>query len=155
METLKSTLLSLIESPLQEEGFELVDLVVGGRSRSCQIQIFIDKGGGISVDDCAFIDRMISGLLDARMPDLEHYRLEISSPGIDRPLKTSRDFRRHTGRKVCVRYQVRDHAETVTGVIADVSEEAVMLQLPDSGKTAVPLTDIIQAKVILEWKQEG
>ena len=150
METLKSTLLSLIESPLAEQGYQLVDFMVGGTRGSYQIQVFIDRQGGILVDDCVLIDHMISDLIEARMPELQHYRLEVSSPGIDRPLKTEQDFRRNLGNRIRMGYRVSDKTEELEGIISEVSAKAVFLRLSSSEQVSVRLSDVRYAKIILE-----
>jgi ribosome maturation factor RimP len=87
-------------------GYELVDLqaVSGGR----MLRLFIDKPGGIGVEDCAAVSRQLSRVLEVE--GIDYDRLEVSSPGLDRPLRQARDFERFAGRKIEVRMRTRDAA---------------------------------------------
>ena len=85
-------------------GYELVDAQVSNRGRF--LRIFMDKPGGITVDDCASVSRHLSRLLEVEGVDYD--RLEVSSPGLDRPLRKPADFARFVGQKVDVRMRLAD-----------------------------------------------
>lgn len=85
-------------------GYELVDTQVSNRGRF--LRIFMDKPGGITVDDCAAVSRHLSHLLEVEGVDYD--RLEVSSPGLDRPLRKQADFARFVGHKVDVRMRLAD-----------------------------------------------
>ena len=85
-------------------GYELVDTQVSNRGRF--LRIFMDKPGGITLDDCAAVSRHLSRLLEVE--GIDYDRLEVSSPGLDRPLRKAVDFARFAGQKVDVRMRLAD-----------------------------------------------
>jgi ribosome maturation factor RimP len=99
-----SALEGILESTLAGMGFELVDAQVSNRGRF--LRIFMDKPGGITVDDCAAVSRHLARVLEVEGVDYD--RLEVSSPGLDRPLRKAADFARFAGQKVDVRMRLAD-----------------------------------------------
>ncbi|HJS38766.1 MAG TPA: ribosome maturation factor RimP [Burkholderiales bacterium] len=99
-----SALEGIVEPILAGMGFELVDMQVSNRGRF--LRIFMDKPGGITVDDCAAVSRHLSRVLEVEGVDYD--RLEVSSPGLDRPLRKAADFARFAGQKVDVRMRLAD-----------------------------------------------
>ena len=91
-----STLEGILEPTLAGLGFELVDTQVSNRGRF--VRIFMDKPGGITVDECAAVSRHLSHLLEVE--GIDYDRLEVSSPGLDRPLRRPADFARFAGQRV-------------------------------------------------------
>ena len=85
-------------------GYELVDLQASNGGRL--LRLFIDKPGGVNIDDCAALSRQLSRVLEVERVDYE--RLEVSSPGLDRPLRKAQDFARFAGQKVDVRMRLAD-----------------------------------------------
>ena len=99
-----SALEGILEPTLSGMGFELVDAQVSNRGRF--LRIFMDKPGGITVDDCAAVSRHLSRVLEVE--GIDYDRLEVSSPGLDRPLRRPADFARFAGQKVDVRMRLAD-----------------------------------------------
>lgn len=99
-----STLEGILEPTLQGLGFELVDAQVSNRGRF--LRIFMDKPGGITVDECAAVSRHLSRLFEVE--GIDYDRLEVSSPGLDRPLRRAADFVRFAGQKVDVKMRLKD-----------------------------------------------
>jgi len=99
-----SSLEGILEPTLAGLGFELVDTQVSNRGRF--VRIFMDKPGGITVDDCAAVSRHLSHLLEVE--EVDYDRLEVSSPGLDRPLRRPADFVRFAGQRVDVKMRVAD-----------------------------------------------
>ena len=97
---------SLLESTLQGLGYELVDLELSNHGKL--LRVFIDKPDGINVDDCVLVSNHISRLLAVEM-DFDYDRLEVSSPGLDRPVKKEADFVRFCGEKAQVKLRVPLH----------------------------------------------
>jgi len=103
MRTVDTRLRALVESGVNALGFDLVDVeLVGGRSHQT-LRIYIDSRGGITVDDCADVSRHVSAILDVEDPLPGSYTLEVSSPGLDRPLVTRADFERYRGETIKLR----------------------------------------------------
>ena len=102
--SLSHTLEGILEPTLVGMGFELVDAQVSNRGRF--VRIFMDKPGGITLEDCAAVSRHLSRVLEVE--GIDYDRLEVSSPGLDRPLRKAADFARFAGQKVDVRMRLAD-----------------------------------------------
>ncbi len=93
---------AMAEALLQEEKMELVDMELLREGRGWVLRLFIDKVGGITLDDCASVSRQLGDQLEVEDLIPFRYTLEVSSPGLDRPLKKDQDFLRHIGKQVQV-----------------------------------------------------
>jgi ribosome maturation factor RimP len=91
----RDRLISLLETPIEALGYELVELEFPPHL----LRIFIDREGGVTVDDCEKVSRQVSGVLDVEDPIPGHYTLEVSSPGLDRPLRKAADYARFAGER--------------------------------------------------------
>ena len=150
MDSLRKRLETLVKGTLEGEGFELVDLIVRGSPTSRLVQFFVDREGGVTVDDCVHLNRSLSTVLDTEDLNLGSYRLEVSSPGVARPLKTERDFSKNAGRRVSVSVLAGDGKERVEGVILRADSDSVYIQ-SDKETVAVPFSSIVKASVALQW----
>ena len=93
-----------IAAPLAAgEGLELVDVELGGAGGRTTLRLYIDRNGGVSLDDCTSVSRAVSAALDVEDPIQGAYDLEVSSPGLDRPLRTPEHFENYAGEKVRVK----------------------------------------------------
>ncbi len=101
------TIESLVRAPLEAEGFDIVRVIFSGDQRP-KLQIMVERqdGQGVNVDDCALASRLVSTVLDVEDPVSGSYVLEVSSPGIDRPLTRLRDFERFAGFEARVELRV-------------------------------------------------
>ena len=99
-------LTQLFEPVVESMGYELVGVEFQGAGHHGTLRVYIDRDSGVSVDDCAAISHQISGILDVEEPIKQAYDLEISSPGIDRPLFKLADFERFSGRKAKIKLAV-------------------------------------------------
>ena len=99
-----SAIEGILEPTLNGMGFELVDAQVSNRGRF--LRIFMDKPGGVTLEDCAAVSRHLSRVLEVE--GIDYDRLEVSSPGLDRPLRKPADFARFAGQKVDVRMRLAD-----------------------------------------------
>ena len=116
----------LLEATLAGLGYELVDFDRSGRGRL--VRLFIDKEGGISVDDCARVSRHLTRVL--AVENIGYDRLEVSSPGLDRPLKKEEDFVRFAGHKARIKVRVPiDGQRNFVGVLREVRSGAVQLDV--------------------------
>jgi len=144
---MKDTIQQCIGALAETSDLELVDLVIS----SDTIRVYIEKPGGIRLDDCSRLSREIYRSLD-EMDEaiLEQYRLEVSSPGIDRPLKTAADFSRNLGSRVAVVYSAGDRVSSVEGVIGSVTETGFTIVI--NGKpTEIQLDSVKKAQLVMEW----
>lgn len=102
-EEVEKFITELVEPILKDTGISLVD-VEYVREKDWYLRIFIDKPEGIEIDDCQFVSEKMAEILDDKDPIKEKYYLEVSSPGIDRPLKKEKDFTDHYGKKVDIQF---------------------------------------------------
>ena len=117
-----------IKALVEEERIELVELKIAGIGPATIVRVFVDKEGGVSVDRCARISRRISDYLDAQDLIPHRYNLEVSSPGLDRPLVSKADFQRKKGEKVTLYFKDQtDPRQRVQGVISSVEAEDLVL----------------------------
>ncbi|NLP12052.1 ribosome maturation factor RimP [bacterium] len=133
-------------------GIELVELFIHGRGGRTLVRILVDEPGGISIRRVSQASRAISDLLDQKDLIPVRYTLEVSSPGVDRPLKNARDFIRHAGRLVAIQHQVGETTETLVGRIRKADEETVLLTIEkDMQEKIIELGRIQSAVVLLEF----
>ncbi|MCA1797027.1 MAG: ribosome maturation factor RimP [Desulfuromonadaceae bacterium] len=141
---------------VSEFDLDLVDIEYRQQGREWLLCLYIDKAGGVTLDDCAHFSRELSTLLDVEDVVPTAYRLEVSSPGLDRPLKKMDDFRRFAGAvvKIKMRSLVDPDArgytrKTFVGVLHGLEGENVAVEQSDSagGKVLLPLQDIDKANI--------
>jgi ribosome maturation factor RimP len=140
----------LVTPAVEAMGFELVRVQVSGSQRpTVQIMAEPASGRAMSVDDCAEISRAISAVLDVEDPIAGPYSLEVSSPGIDRPLTRRKDYERFLGHEAKVETNVPlDGRKRFKGPIKSVSADAVELTV-DGADVRVPFAAIHKAKLVL------
>ena len=142
----------IIEDTLSGQAVECVGINIRGKENSRVIQICLDKENGITLDECAAFSRMISDRLDIEDNhlDMPSYRLEVSSPGLDRPLKTQNDFFRNYGRSVKVLYNYKDVIRSVEGKIGVAEKDKVEIILKND-TVYIPYTAINKAIIQINW----
>lgn len=129
-------------------GYEFVDVELAKEHGAAFLRIFVDKEGGMSLDDCALYHHAIQKDLE----DLEYDYLEISSPGVDRPLKRPRDFERARGERVEVKlYRALDGAKQYTGQLVGLVEDQVVIDMED-GQRRFPRKDCALVKPVIEYE---
>lgn len=136
---------------LEKEDVELVDIELKGRVGSQILRVFVDTPDGINLDRCAKLSRIISDVLDIKDPIAGKYILEVSSPGLDRPLNNLRDFQRKIGHKVRIIYQHDGKSKTLEGIIKKVDENQHVKINVDGDEHRIPLNSIRKAKILLKW----
>jgi ribosome maturation factor RimP len=143
-------LFELLERTLPPMGYEMVDCDLSPSGRL--VRVFIDKPGGVDVEDCAHVSSHLTHLFAVEGIDYE--RLEVSSPGLDRPLKKEADFVRFDGQEA--KLKLREpigNARRVTGVLRGVDAGVVRLETAE-GMHAIPLANIDKARLVpkIEWR---
>lgn len=139
---------ALLEKAVAEHGYELVDLELANHGKL--IRLFIDKPGGVNIDDCALVSEQISNLL-AVEHDVDYERLEVSSPGLDRVLKKERDFERFAGQKVHMKLRVPlEGRKNFTGLLRGVAQGMVRVEC-EGVEHAVALSNIDRARLVPEF----
>jgi ribosome maturation factor RimP len=144
---LRERLFALIEPLLARLGYELIELeYVPARGRGA-LRLFIDRPGGIGLDDCERVSREVSALLDVEDPIPGAYTLEVSSPGDDRVLRTRAHFDRFVGSRVHVELLApRAGRRRYTGTLRSVADDGVVLEV-DRDSVNVPFREIGRARL--------
>ncbi|HHT71025.1 MAG TPA: ribosome maturation factor RimP [Firmicutes bacterium] len=154
--TVTQSVNGLIEPIVAEEGLELVDVTFTKEAGRFFLRVFIDKPGGVSTDDCERLSTRLSMLLDEHDPISQSYFLEVSSPGIDRPLKHDADFERFKGQRVRINtFAPIEGRRRLTGILLGLRDEQIQLDLGKEGSISIPRKDIAQARLAAEVNWEG
>lgn len=148
---------ALIEPLVAREGAELVDLEVAGSRRRPVVRAFVDRPGGIGVDDCARLSRLLETELETVGAVPETYVLEVSSPGMDRPLRERRHYERAIGREIEVRlYAPRDGERRLVGTLERVTDAAggsfeIVVTGPEGRRWSLGEDEIARARLHWSW----
>ena len=139
------------ESLVVSEGMELVDLEYRREGPRWMLRLFIDKEGGVTVDDCARISRELGDLLDVKDLIPQAYVLEVSSPGLNRRIRKKKDFSRFAGQKVqLLLVSPKDGRRKIVGDLVGVEGEEVVVTATE-GRFSVALENIAKANLIYEF----
>lgn len=137
---------------LSSMGLELVDLELSGHGGRSHLRIFIDKTGGVKVEDCEQVSRYVGHALDVADPIPNAYLLEVSSPGLDRPLRKVEDYQRSVGKLVRLKLaRPRDGAWVVIGRLRSHQADSIEIKPDDGEPVRIALGDIAQARLEVEW----
>ncbi len=138
---------ALLETTLSGLEYELVDLEVANRGR--QVRVFIDKAGGINIDDCTAVSNHLTRVF--AVENVDYDRLEVSSPGMDRPLHKEQDYVRFAGHRVRVKLRSPIGGRKIfSGVLGDVHDGAFQL-LVDEKPVLLKLADVEKARLIPDF----
>jgi ribosome maturation factor RimP len=140
-----------------DRAFELVDVEIQKGGGQSIVRLFVDKPGGIGLDDLQSVSEEVSVVLDAEDPIAGSYTLEVSSPGLDRPLKSEADYRRFVGRMAKLSsYELVDGRRHWTGRIASCEDGVVTLSLEKEGAEArIPWAKIAHGRLEVEFPRRG
>lgn len=149
---LNNSIKKLILPVIEENALNLVEIALKGGSGQQILRIFVDADAGITLDQCTKLSREIADLLDTNDTILTKYRLEVSSPGLDRALKTQKDFNKNIGRQLKINYQLGDEGKTITstGVIKNTTEDEVIINNKKQ-QIKIDYSNIILAKILPKW----
>ena len=143
--------IDLIEPTLQGSEIKLVDAEYKKIGKDWTLRVLIDKNQGVTVFDCQKLSREIEDLIEIHELIKDHYVLEVSSPGLDRPLKKESDFVRNKGKQIQVNTDSPiNNSKINTGTIRDFSNSTLFLE-NNNDTLEIPLITIIQAKLIIEF----
>lgn len=144
----RNALLALAEEICASRGLEVVDLAVNRGPRRWNLRIDIDRPGpaGVTIDDCQAVSREMEAVLDERDLIDHSYTLEVSSPGLDRPIRTQDDIRRNTGRKIVVETSEElEGRRQFTGILIGISGEELSLRDDDDNEVRLPWASVARA----------
>jgi len=142
----------LLSIPAQDSGFELVDAEYVKENGSMVARIFIDKENGVSLDDCEKASRLFSDILDASGLFADSYVLEVSSPGINRALKTEKSFKRFKGSKIRLRTEEPiNNQRNFLGELCSFENGIIEINDVTNGKVKIELSNVRKANVEEEF----
>ncbi len=146
-------LLDICEPVITGAGYELVDIVYRREQHGWVMRVFIDGVGGIDCEDCERVSRELSPVLDVADPVSQAYSLEVSSPGVDRPLRTPEHFRNSIGSVAkVVLGQGLDGRRNFKGELVAVEPETVVIDV-EGQQFRLPVSDIDSARIIPNWDE--
>lgn len=149
MISLTEKITDLVESVLQDYDVFLVDLEVKGSDKRTLISVYLDhEESGLNIDTCAKISREVSFLIESKGLIEDKYTLNVSSPGLDRPLKDHKQFKKNIGRKASVKYKTDPTTKTVKGVFTDYDDAKITLDLGKDGKLNIDRSTVLEFKIL-------
>ena len=137
---------------VEANGFELVDVEYVKEGQNWYLRAYIDKEGGITVDDCEIVSRAFSDKLDENDFIEDAYILEVSSPGLGRPLKKEKDYRRSMGKELEIRtYRAVDRCREFYGVLTAYDDDSVTIEEEDGTLRTFAKTDIALIRLAFDF----
>lgn len=153
MGKIEDTIWKMAEPVVLENGLELIDVEYVKEGAEWYLRLFLDKEGedGVDLDDCELISRKLSDLLETADPITQAYRLEVSSPGIERPLKRTKDFQRFKGEKVQIKtFSDVEGKKQFIGILGETTEDTVVIEVEDV-PIGIPRKKISKANLVWEF----
>lgn len=151
-ETYEQKTEALLAPIMEEHQFELVDVEYVKEGGSWYLRAYIDKPGGITVDDCETVSRALSDLLDEQDFIDEAYILEVSSPGLGRPLKKEKDFARSIGEEVDVKtFRAINHQKDFTGILKGYDKEKIVLEMENGEEMEFARADLALVRLAFDF----
>ncbi len=133
-------------------GYELVDVEYIKEGDYFFLRIFIHKDGGITLDDCQIFTQKISSELDEKDSSDQQYYLEVSSPGLDRPLKTDKDYNRNLGKEVELKlYKAFENRKKIEGILKSFNEETFEIESEDGKILNIPRETVSLMKLVIKF----
>jgi ribosome maturation factor RimP len=150
MNQIDENIKELVGKVVENSNFLLVDLILRGTEQKRVVEVYIDGEKDITADDCA----LVSGEIDSQMKELlvrnPDYRLEVSSPGVDRPLKYLKQYYKHVNRKFEISYRSAQEVKNLSGKLASIDGEYLTF-LSNNKEIIINFNSIIKAKVIISF----
>lgn len=142
----------LLQPIIAENNFELVDVEFVKEGSNWYLRAYIDKDGGITVDDCELVSRALSDLLDEKDFIDEAYILEVSSPGLGRPLKKDKDFARSIGEEVEIKlFRAIDKQKDYSGYLKAYDKDTVTIEDDDENEMVLERSNIALIRLALDF----
>ena len=142
----------LIMPIIEQNAFELVDVEFVKEGSNWYLRLYVDKEGGITIDDCELVSRAMSDILDREDYIEESYILEVSSPGLGRPLKKEKDFLRSIGSEVEVRlYKPVERQKEFTGILKSFDKETIVIETKDCGEKIFLRSEIALIRLAFDF----
>lgn len=145
----------ILEPAVASEGMELVEVEFQREPRGWVLRLYIDRDGGVTLEDCTVISREVGDLLDVKDLIDHPYHLEVSSPGLERPLRRPSDFERFAGERVRIYLTAPSAGKRVAKGVLLGSEGDLLRLDTDQGIMEIPLGDVAKARLIYSWLPES
>jgi len=148
---------AFVQPILDSTGLELVEIEFARMGKDAVLRLFIDREGGVTLDDCAGVSRELSAILDVEEVITVNYTLEVSSPGLDRPLKKTQDYERYAGRLVKIRtYEpfpddAGNKRKTFLGTLEGLVGGSIRITLTEGQTASIPLDRVAKANLEFEF----
>jgi len=149
MNSFKENIIGIVNEITASSGFLLVDVVIRGTERERVIEVYIDAEKNISADDCAGISSKMINAFEEKQLITSRYRLDVSSPGVERPLIHLKQFPKHINRKFEVTYNSNGEKKKITGRLKEVDGESLMFF--SNNEIKINFNNIIKAKVLVDF----
>jgi len=142
----------LLETIIADNNFELVDVEYVKEHGSWFLRTYIDKDGGITIDDCELVSRALSDLLDDNDFIEDSYILEVSSPGLGRQLKKDRDFAKNIGEEVDIKlYRAINKNKEITGILINYDKDKITLELKEEEIIEILRSEIAMVRLTFDF----
>ena len=142
----------ILQPIVEEHGFELVDVEYVKEGSNWYLRAYIDKPGGITVNDCETVSRKLSDILDEKDYIDDAYILEVSSPGLGRPLKKEKDFKRSLGEEVEIRtYRMIEKQKEFTGILRAYDETTVTIEMENGTEKTFEKSEIALVRLAFDF----
>lgn len=152
MSKVAEAVFNLVSPIAQQMGLEVVEVTYKKQYDGMNLIVFIDKEEGVSLNDCERLHRAIDQPLDELDPIAEPYTLNVSSLGIDRPLKTERDYKRNLNKKIIVKlYKAQDGSKTFTGILTAYDDNTFTIMTDKKPSKTFNKSDVALAEPVIEF----
>lgn len=149
MKTLQESLLELAESVLSDSNTFVVDVDVSSTGKQTLLSVYIDtEEGGVNIDQCAKISRELSFLIETNELVEDKFTLNVSSPGLDRPLRDERQYQKNLNRKASAKIQKTDGTKTLKGIFCAFDGATISLDLGKEGIVQISREEITEFKIL-------
>lgn len=150
--SIEAAIEELVSPIVGDKGFEIVDIEYVKEAGEYYLRVFLDKEGGISLNDCEAVSRELSEILDVKDPIKDNYFLEVSSPGLDRPLKKDKDFVRYQGRDVEIKlYKPLNGSKQFEGELVGLNEDKNIVVIIDDNEVEFNKKDVALVRLAIKF----
>lgn len=150
--SIEATIEEIVSPIVDAKGFEIVDIEYVKEAGEYYLRVFLDKEGGISLNDCETVSRELSEILDVKDPIKDNYFLEVSSPGLDRPLKKDKDFVRYQGRDVEIKlYKPINGSKQFEGELVGLTEDKNIKVIIDENEVEFNKKEVALVRLAIKF----
>jgi ribosome maturation factor RimP len=142
---------SIVDEIVEKNGFFLIDFITRGNDRNKIIEVYIDGEVNVTAEDCASVSREIGELIDSQGLISSSYRLDVSSPGVDRPIKFLKQYNKHLNRKFEISYSKGEDTKKMTGKLIRIDGEDLVFYVSKNEELVVNFNSIKKSKVVISF----